>query len=76
MRWLLAILSLLVFFCAFALGQTTNGPLHAVYGLLAALIATVLLVGAAIVDTIVRMDGRRSASTSEDDEQMERIRRM
>jgi hypothetical protein len=36
MRWLLAALSLLVFFCAFVLGQVTNGPLHGVYGLLAA----------------------------------------
>jgi hypothetical protein len=76
MRWLLAILSPLVFFCAFVLGQVTNGPLHEVYGLLAALIATVLLVGAAI-DAIVRTDGRRRSSyTSEEDEQMERIRRV
>jgi hypothetical protein len=37
----------------------------------------VLLVGAAIVDAVVRMDGRHRASyTSEDDEQMERIRRI
>jgi len=69
MRWLLAILSLLVFFFAFVLGQAATGPLHGVYGLLAALIATVLLVGAAIVDTIVRMSRSEVRANDGDEEE-------
>jgi hypothetical protein len=76
MRWLLAVLAALVMFLAFVAGQASNGPLHGVYGLILALISAVLLVGAALVDTIVRM-GRSEirANDGDDDDQSLRHRR-
>jgi hypothetical protein len=67
MSWLLVVIGLLVLALSPIAGHYSNGPLHRVYAFFCVLIATVLLVGAAIVNAIVRTS--RNTRTEEPEEE-------
>jgi hypothetical protein len=67
MSWLLAALGLLALALTPIVGHYLNGPLHGVYALFSVTIATVLLVGAAIVNAIVRTSRNKRTEADEED---------
>jgi hypothetical protein len=67
MSWLLAALGLLALAFTPIVGHYSNGPLHGVYAFFSVTIATVLLVGAAIVNAIVRTSRNKRTEADEED---------
>ena len=75
MSWFLVAIGLLVLAFSPIAGHSSNGPLHGVYAFFCILIATVLLVGAAIVNAIVRTSRNKRSEEGDEDDSFEAPRR-